>query len=194
MNEKKPSRAFCSVRSHSFLGLLYFCADLDVFFMVKVTSSTCPPSSKTAGSSSGRNMECSSYWTQFAFTTGKTTSLTIPLPSPHSCSASFSLHQVSLHQICSSLSFLVLDVKMQIWVRMTSRQSELLSVAFWSITSAREPPMRRSRAFWDTSLPLEMRNRWEEADAGRLTVSHTAVNFQHHYSSLQCHMILQKSS
>lgn len=148
-----------------FVRLLYICDEHDVFVVVKVTSSTCPPSSKTAGSSSGRNMECSSCWIQFAFTMGKTTSPTIPqssavslsvMLSPHDCSASFS----SLHPFSLSLCFLVLEVKMQIWVRTTLRQSEHLSVAFWSITSARVPPKMRSRAFWDTSLPLEMRIRW----------------------------------
>lgn len=77
----------------------------------------------------------------------------------------------SLHPFSLSLSFLVLEVKMQIWVRMTLRQSEHLSVAFWSITSARGPPTMRSRAFWDTSLPLEMRNRWEEEDIGGIWIS-----------------------
>lgn len=42
-----------------------------LFLPLKVTSSTCPPSSKTTGSSSERNTECSSFWTLCAFTTGE---------------------------------------------------------------------------------------------------------------------------
>lgn len=76
-----------------------------------------------------------------------------------------------IHSLFPSTLLLVLEVKMQIWVRTTLRQSEHLSVAFWSITSAREPPKMRSRAFWDTSLPLEMRNRWEEEDISGIRIS-----------------------
>lgn len=48
------------------------------FRPTKVIFSTCPPSSKITGSSSEKNMECSSFWTPYAFITGET-----PFPSSY---------------------------------------------------------------------------------------------------------------
>lgn len=87
---------YCGVMMCTFVRLLYICDEHDVFVVMKVISSTCPPSSKTAGSSSGRNMECSSCWIQFAFTMGKTTSPTIPQSSAVSLSVMLSPHDHSL--------------------------------------------------------------------------------------------------
>ena len=46
------------------------------------------------------------------------------------------------------------------WATMTFVQSERLSVASSSTTSARGCRRTRCTAFWDTSLPSEMRTRW----------------------------------
>lgn len=67
----------------------------DFFFPpMKVISSTCPPSSKITGSSFGKNMEFSSFWTPYASITGET-----PFPKVHRYINTYLIH--CLHRTTS---------------------------------------------------------------------------------------------
>ncbi len=135
--------------------------DCYLFFLVmKVISSTCPPSSKITGSSSEKNTEFSSFWTPYAFITGES-----PFPKvytgsevfPNSLFFFFFLQNTIRHLLCTLGRT---ATKRVTWARMTFVPSGRLSAALSSTTSARACHRRRCTASWDTSLPLETRTRW----------------------------------
>lgn len=140
---------------HSLSNLIAFCF---LSLPLKVTSSTCPLSSKTTGSSSGRNTECSSFWTLCAFTMGEF--------HPHSnslvCTKSiFPTTMTPLTHLSSSSLRLPgrAATKRATWARTTSGQSGRHSTASSSTTSARACRRRRCTASWDMWPPSGMRSR-----------------------------------